>query len=136
MIAQPTPPISPAPTPAISGVESELQLLRTRLDDALNRIVSLEQRLPAAVLEANVLFPLDAPVMEFAKALCAEIFPGPVTIKVACAPDDPSAQWYVLLIRCSAEITESIDRELQFGRRLVEAFPAEAGDIRLAVSSE
>lgn len=114
----------------MSGVESELQLLRTRLDDALSRIVSLEQRVPGA----NARFPLDAPVMEFAKNLCAEIFPGPLTIEVACAPDDPSAQWYVLVVRSSSEIQASIDQELQFGRRLFEAFPAEAGDIRLAVS--
>lgn len=156
MIAQPTP-SSSTPLP-LTNSGQDVVLLREKLDEALRRIHSLEQRsaenagLREALHDAMTrihlletqsgsgpqrpaLFAPDAPVMGFAKALCGEIFPGPFTIEVACAPDDPSAQWYVFLVRCAADIQESIDREVKFGRRLIEAFPEEAGDIRLLVLS-
>jgi hypothetical protein len=131
MIAQPS---STTSKPEIgSEIQQELVVLRAKLDDAFRRISALE-------LQANyqpqpsALFAIDAPPMEFAKKLCAEIFPGPFNIEVACAPDDPAAQWYVFHVQCSAEMRESIDREISFGLRLHDAFPKEAGDIRLAVS--
>ncbi|QDU30857.1 hypothetical protein ETAA8_60060 [Anatilimnocola aggregata] len=132
MIAQPT------SIPASSGnqpeIQQELLVLQTRLDEAFARIQQLEARQPEQPPLRPPLFSLNSPVMDFARQLCEELFPGPLEIEVACAPDDPSAQWYVFLVSCKEDIQESIQRELKFGRRLVEAFPDEAGDIRLAVS--
>lgn len=114
----------------LADAQTEIAALRAELAMSVSRIGELEFR---AQSESPSLFAPNAPAMEFAKALCAEIFPGPLTIEVGSAPDDPSAQWYVFLVRCAAEMQESLDRELEFGRRLVEAFPEEAGDIRLLV---
>jgi hypothetical protein len=74
--------------------------------------------------------------MKFAEQLCAELFPGAVVIGVNADPDEPNAQWYVLQVSCSAAIEQCIDLELQFGRRLYDAFPREAGDIRLLVARQ
>jgi hypothetical protein len=133
MIAQPT---SPTTTSPLAGLEQEVGLLRERLDEALGRIQSLEQRLPQPNSDAEVLFPIDSQVMEFAKQLCAEIFPGPLEIELSSDPETPDSQWYVLHVACVAAIDECIEKELQFGRRLHDSFPSQAGDIRLLVARQ
>lgn len=129
MIAQP----AATPSPSSSGVqvEQELLVLRASLDDALRRISNLE----LASKPRSPLFPSNSPAMAFAKELCAEIFPGPLKVEVACAPDEPGDQWYVLFVDCQAAMDDCLKREIEFGLRLHDAFPLEGGDIRLAVST-
>ncbi len=118
----------------LAAALAEIAELRAALTNTLNRLSLVEfQRATHTTLAP--LFAPTAPVMELARTLCAEIFPGPLTIEVACAPDDPSAQWYVFHVFCAHEMHDCLDREAKFGLRLHTSFPEEAGDIRLAVSS-
>lgn len=133
MIAQPASPATPS---ALAALEQEVLLLRATLDDALCRIQKLEQQPPQAGSAAPTLFPLDSPAVKYAQELCAELFPGTVEIGVNADPDQPESKWYVFQVACSASIERCIELELQFGRRLQDAFPREAGDIRLLVARQ
>jgi hypothetical protein len=128
MIAQPT---SPTPPAATSGVEQELQLLRTRLDDALSRIDSLEQRLPIA---ERRLVARDSPEMVHALQLCAEIFPGCTTeIEVLCDPSEPELPWYSVLVHWKGEVRDSVDRQLHWHEKLTATFPHILDEFRIFV---
>ena len=121
------------------SLEQQLTVLQHRLDEAFERIGELEKEVAASrrngspATSRQLPFGMDSPAMKFALELCAEIFPGKVSIEVASAPDDPGAQWCVLLVSCADETKTCLDREAEFGRRLNAAFPAESVDIRLAV---
>lgn len=125
MIAQPT------STSGSGSVEEELVVLRTKLDDALYRMSNLEGK--STTEGRPTLFPIDAPPMIFARQLCAEIFPGPVEIEIATAPDEPEAKWYTLTVFAQGNAQEIVDKQLRWASQLDRQFPNEAVDIRLSV---
>lgn len=129
MIAQPT------STSGKGSVEEQLVVLRTKLDDALDRISSLEGKSPTPQ-SRPALFSTDAPALIFAKQLCSEIFPGPIEIEVAAAPDEPDAKWYALTVVAQGTAQEIVDKQLRWASLLDHQFPDEAVAIRLSVKPE